>query len=143
MKTNKLTGLILIITIVFFTACQSKKDELVSKVGIVACQDTKDMIESHANSIVPIVGKMIFDFAVKEEIKKNLMCDCLTPSIQKYLKENYQEAELDNMLIDKNMRKKAINKALAQYSATIFQCYEDKGLKSIKLFKNFVEKMIQ
>jgi adenosyl cobinamide kinase/adenosyl cobinamide phosphate guanylyltransferase len=123
-------------------SCQSKKQELVDKLSIVACQDTKDMIDNHANTLVPFLGKMLLDLAVKEEFKNNVMCDCLTPFIKNYLNENYQEAELDNMLIDKGLRGKAIKKALAQNSTNIFQCYEKKGLKSLKLLKNFIEKAI-
>lgn len=120
-----------------------KRSQLAYKIALVACQDTKDMITSHANNVIPIVGKMIMDYAISEELKKGMICDCLNPSVQEYLVTNYQEAELENMLLDKPKRIKAIQKALIQHSSSIYQCYEEKGLKGVKLMKSFIDKTIK
>jgi hypothetical protein len=136
---------LLLITALFvgFTACQnSKKTEFADKVSLVACQDTKDMITAHANDVIPFVGRMILNLAVKEELQKNTICDCLTPTIRKHLAANFQEAELEQMLIDKPVRSKAIKQALAQNSTEVFNCYEQKGLKGVKLIKDFVNKLL-
>lgn len=127
----------------FLVACQDKKTEMVEKVGAVACQDAKDMITAHANDVVPIVGKLILNLAVKEELQKNAVCECLAPSVKKYLQENYQALELENMLIDKTRRNEAIKKAMLNKSSDIYKCYEEKGLKGIKLIKDFINKWIK
>jgi hypothetical protein len=125
-------------------ACEmGKKSQAVEKVATVACQDARDMITAHANDIVPIVGKLILNLAVKEEVQKGAICECLSPAVKQYLDKNYQEAELDNMLIDKNARKQAIKKAFSENSREIFQCYKDKGLKGVKLIENFINKIIK
>jgi uncharacterized protein (UPF0335 family) len=136
---------ILIISLLslFFLACQDKKTEMVEKVNTVACQDAKDMITNHANDIVPIVGKLILNLAVKEELQKGAICECLSPSVKAFLIETYQANELENMLIDKTRRTEAIKKAIANKSGDIFQCYENKGFKGIKLIKDFVNKLVK
>ncbi|MCU0443959.1 MAG: hypothetical protein MUE85_03515 [Microscillaceae bacterium] len=128
---------------IVFLACQDQKALMVEKVNTVACQDAKDMITAHANDLVPIVGKLLLNLAVKEELQKNTICECLSPSIKKYLQETYQAAELENMLIDKARRSEAIKKALGNQSGDIFRCYEQKGLKGVKLIKDFVNKLIK
>jgi hypothetical protein len=125
------------------TACQDKKTEMVEKVGTVACQDAKDMITSHANDIVPIVGKLLLNLAVKEELQKNAICECLAPSVKNYLQETYQAIELENMLIDKTRRNEAVKKALLNKSTEIYKCYESKGLKGLKLIQDFINKVLK
>jgi len=123
-------------------ACESKKNDAIEKITLVACQDVKDMIEAHANDVVPIVGRLILNLAAKEELKSGAVCDCLLPVVKRSLAE-YPEAELETMLIDKPMRTKAIKKALMQNKKEVFACYKEKGLKGVKLIENFINKVIK
>jgi hypothetical protein len=136
MKTHQF--ILLSIFFVLF-ACQDKKAEFVEKVSLVACQDTKDLITNHANSVVPFVGKALVDYAVPESVKNGMICDCIQPNMQVYLSENFQVAELELMLIDKKARNKALQQSLTQKSTEILQCYKDKGFKGFKLIESFIK----
>ena len=132
------------IALASLSACQSlnKKNESIDKVTTVACQDAKDMMEAYASDLLPVVGKLLLNFAAKEELKNGAVCDCLLPTIKKHLGE-YTEEELEAMLIDKPKRTKAFKKAIAQNSKEILTCYESKGSKSFKFVKDFIEKALK
>ena len=142
MKTSFFLSLRLATCLLSLPACQDQKKEALEKVSTVACQDAKDMIEAHVNDIIPLVGKLILNNVVKDELKNGAICDCLLPVVKKHMTE-YTEADLDAMLVDKPKRSKAIKKAISQNSSEIFACYESKGLKGVKLIKNFIEKIIK
>lgn len=136
MKTN--LSVLFILSFILLN-CQDKKAELVEKVSFVACQDTKDLITNHAGSVIPIVGKALVDYAVPESVKNGMICDCIQPSMRTYLSENFQTTELENMLLDKKLRNKALRQSLSQKSTEVLQCYKDKGFKGVKLFESFIK----
>ncbi len=146
MKHSKLSyTTTLLLFVLLLPACQneaSKKSEAAENVSKVACQDAKDMITAHANDVVPIIGKLLLNLAVKGELKDGAICDCLLPAIKKDL-ATYPEAELQAMLIDKPMRTKAIKKAFVQNKKEVFSCYKEKGLKGLKLIENFIDKIVK
>jgi hypothetical protein len=114
-----------------------KKTENIGKVTAVACQDVKDMLESHT----PLVAKLILNAVVKDEVKNGAVCDCILPAVKKHLNE-YTAEQVEAMLVEKQARTKAIKKALSQNSAEVFDCYKSKGLKGAKLIEDFVKKIV-
>ena len=122
-------------------ACDDKKENI-EKVSTAACQDTRDMLEAHVNSLPPIMAKILMKFGAKEEIQNGAICDCLLPSAKKHL-ETLPATELEAMLNDKSKRGQAIKKALADNSNEIFACYESKGLKGMSLIKDFIKKIVR
>lgn len=137
MKTTRFSVLLLVS--VFCTTLFScdKKTENIGKVTTVACQDVKDMLESHT----PLVAKLILNAVVKDEVKNGAVCDCILPAVKKHLNE-YTAEQVEAMLVEKQARTKAIKKALSQNSAEVFDCYKSKGLKGAKLIEDFVKKIV-
>lgn len=125
----------------FAYSCQDAKQELAKKVNLNTCDDTKELVEKYANTVLPLIGGLVVDKVIPESVKNGLLCECTQPNIQPFLVENYSEKELEEMLSNSKERKKALRKAILGYGKTILKCYKDKGNKGAKWVERFLEKI--
>ncbi|TAE70304.1 MAG: hypothetical protein EAZ85_11970 [Bacteroidetes bacterium] len=135
MKKN----IILVVLLSLLLACQSAKQDLAKKVNLNTCEDTKELVEKYANTVLPLIGGIIVDKAIPESAKNGLLCECTAPSFETFFVETYSEKELDEMLTNRKKRLSAIKKAILGNGKTILKCYKDKGLKGVKWIEKFIK----
>jgi len=127
----------LLLLLFLFFACQNKKIE---KIADLACQDTKDLVESYASAVVPH-GDAVLNSVVKEDMMNSAVCDCIRPSLKKHL-QSYSETELEEQITDKSRRSKSVRKAILQNPTDILTCYKDKGLKGMAMIQGFIKQIM-
>ncbi len=127
--------------LLFLCACerQDEKLELAKRVNLNTCDDTKEIVEKYANTVLPLIGGLVVDKVIPESVKNGIFCECTTPSVQIFLAETYTKEELEEMLSNAKKRKSAIKKTMAGYGKTILKCYKEKGNKGVK----WVEKLLK
>ncbi len=140
MKKNIFTFVFLLLA---FFSCETKnpKQELAKRVNLNTCDDTKEIVEKYANTVLPLIGGLVVDKVIPESVKNGLLCECSTPSVEAFLAETYSEKELEEMLSNSKLRKPAIRKAFLGYGKTILKCYKDKGNKGAKWVEKFLNSL--
>ena len=129
--------IIILLAFTFYSCQQSQKAQNIEKISIVACQDVKDVIQAYTGLIGNLISNLI-----KDQTQTQALCDCIVPIVKEHLNEGYQDQELDNMVINKQLRGKAIKKAIVQYKDKVLDCYKTKGVKGFEIIKKIIQNVL-
>jgi len=120
--------------------CDYKKNKLATDIADSSCKEVTNMLIDYSVGLVPVVGSLA-EYAISDDLKNGLFCDCLKPSITQSLVKDYSEKQLEEISKDKIKKSKAILRAVDLRSDQILDCYKRKGFKGIKLLEKFLKSL--
>ncbi|NJO03695.1 MAG: hypothetical protein HC880_20275, partial [Bacteroidia bacterium] len=71
-------------------------------------------------------------------------CDCIKPSLSPSLDAQFETAQLDSMVTDRDKRRAAVQKIILNDRQTILRCYQASGqAKGVRLLEKILDKLHQ